>query len=79
MKRIKGMNGYTIYQAVTKRDEEEYCTTIGNYAIWRSSEIRDFGLSRFGCAYDDVETWERVIDICNDPDELAYWREQEGY
>lgn len=44
MKKIKALNGYTIYQA-TKRDENKYNVTEGYFYIYFSSDIRDYGLT----------------------------------
>ena len=71
MKRIKGMNGYTIYQSVSKRDEEKYYTEVGNYAIWRPSDVRDFGLDYFGCQENDIATLESAEEL------TAYFKHNE--
>ena len=44
MKRIKAINGYTIYQA-TARDEEKYNVESGYFYLYFSSDIRDYGIS----------------------------------
>lgn len=44
MKKIKAINGYTIYQATT-RDESKYNVTEGYFYLYFSSDIRDYGLS----------------------------------
>lgn len=44
MKRIKSINGYTIYQA-TARDEARHNVEAGYYYLYFSSDIRDYGLS----------------------------------
>lgn len=66
MKRIKAMNGYTIYQ-LTQRDvnNEFYNATIGNYVIYLSSDIRDYGRSGCSPEYEDIETLEECIEICD--------------
>lgn len=51
MKKVKAVNGYTIYEA-TKRDENKYNVTEGYFYIYFSSDIRDYGL-----AYSYME-WE---------------------
>ena len=65
MKRIKSVNGYTIYQSVTARDEENYGCSVGSYNIYLSSDIRDYGLSYSYAEYDDIETLAEAINICN--------------
>lgn len=63
MKRIKAMNGYTIYLA-TARDVERYNVTADTYYIYFSSDIRDYGL-----AYSDpdweADTLETALEWCN--------------
>ena len=63
MKRIKAVNGYTIYQA-TARDVEKYNVTADTYYIYFSSDIRDYGL-----AYSDpdweADTLENAIEFCD--------------
>ena len=44
MKKIKALNGYTIYEA-TKRDENKYNVEEGYFYIYFSSDIRDYGIS----------------------------------
>lgn len=51
MKRIKSINGYTIYQA-SARDVSKYNVTEGYFYLYFSSDIRDYGLSN--CDWD----WE---------------------
>lgn len=65
MKRIKSINGYTIYQAVSKRDQENYNCTIGNYNIYFSSDIRDFGISYSYAEFEDIDTLENAIEFCD--------------
>ena len=49
MKRIKSINGYTIYQA-TARDESKYDVSEGYFYLFFSSDIRDYGLTN--CDWD---------------------------
>lgn len=51
MKRIKAVNGYTIYQA-SARDVSKYNVEEGYFYLYFSSDIRDYGLSN--CDWD----WE---------------------
>lgn len=44
MERIKALNGYTIMRA-TARDVKKYNVTEGNYYIYFSSDLRDYGLA----------------------------------
>lgn len=66
MKRIKSINGYSIYQAVTARDEENYNCQIGNYNIYFSSDIRDYGLSYSDPNWDDIDSLEIAMELCDD-------------
>ena len=51
MKRIKSINGYTIYQA-SARDVSKYNVEEGYFYLYFSSDIRDYGLS---CCEWDLE------------------------
>ena len=51
MKRIKAINGYTIYQATT-RDEKKYNVEAGYFYLYFSSDVRDYGIS---CCDPDYE------------------------
>lgn len=51
MKKIKAVNGYTIYQA-SARDVSKYNVEEGYFYLYFSSDIRDYGLSN--CDWD----WE---------------------
>jgi hypothetical protein len=66
MKRIKSINGYSIYQAVTARDEESHRCQIGNYNIYFSSDIRDYGLSYSDPNWEDIDSLEIAIELCDD-------------
>lgn len=44
MKRIKAVNGYTIYEA-TANDEKKYNVEAGYFYLYFSSDIRDYGIS----------------------------------
>lgn len=52
MKRIKTVNGFAIYQAISKRDAENYGCEVGNFNLYLASDIRDYGLS---CSYPEFE------------------------
>lgn len=58
MKRIKAMNGYTIMQAVTARDEDMYNCEVGCYNVYFSSDIRDYGLTNSYPEYENVDSLE---------------------
>lgn len=62
MKRIKSINGYTIYQA-TERDEQKYNVTADTYYIYFSSDIRDYGLSYSEPDW-EADTIENALDWC---------------
>lgn len=51
MKRIKAINGYTIYEA-TANDEKKYNVEAGYFYLYFSSDIRDYGIS---CCDPDYE------------------------
>jgi len=60
MKRIKSVNGYTIYEATTQRDVDNYNCEIGNYNVYISTDIRDYGLT---CSYPEWEN-EDSLAVC---------------
>lgn len=66
MKRIKSINGYSIYQAVTARDEENYRCQTGNYNIYFSSDIRDYGLSYSDPNWEDIDSLDIAMELCGD-------------
>lgn len=63
MKRIKAINGYTIYEA-TKKDVEKYNVLEGYFYIYFSSDIRDYGLNN---SYFDWEAGsiEEAVNWCS--------------
>jgi hypothetical protein len=65
MKKIKQINGYAIYQAVTARDEENYNCHVGNYNIYISQDIRDFGLTNSYPEWEDEDSLAVAIARCN--------------
>ena len=65
MKRVKSVNGYTIYEATTQRDVDNYGCQIGSYNIYLSSDIRDFGLSNSYPEWDDIDSLATAIAMCN--------------
>lgn len=65
MKRIKSVNGYTIYQSCTQRDEDNYNCSIGNFNIYISADIRDYGLSYSTPEWDDIDDLSTAIAMCS--------------
>lgn len=63
MKKIKALNGYTIYEA-TKRDENKYNVTEGYFYIYFSSDIRDYGISNSEWDF-EAGSIEEAEAICN--------------
>jgi hypothetical protein len=63
MKRIKAINGYTIYEA-TEKDTRKYNVEAGCFYIYFSSDIREYGLSN---SYWDFEAGniQEAIDWCS--------------
>lgn len=61
MKRIKAINGYTIYEA-TARDEKQGNGTAGEYAIFFSSDIRDYGVAYSTPEYDGIDS----LEVCEE-------------
>jgi len=65
MKRIKAMNGYTIFELNTRDINNEFFNaTAGNYVIYLSSDIREYGRSNSCPEYEDIETLKEAIELC---------------
>lgn len=64
MKRIKAINGYTIYQATTRRDTDKYGINVGEYAVYFSSDIKDYGIAYSYPEFDGIETIEEAENLC---------------
>lgn len=64
MKRIKAMNGYTIYM-LTARDEKNGEGFEGEYAIYFSSDVRDYGREFSVAEFDGVGSLEEAESLCN--------------
>ena len=79
MKRIKATNGYTIYQ-MTERDINNrfYNATAGNYVIFLSSDIRDYGVNGCDPEFDDIETLNECLEIAGDVSAVAYEMTDDG-
>lgn len=63
MKRIKAMNGYTIYLANERDEKKNPQYHSGEYYIFFSSDIRDYGLTYSDFEY-EVETLEIAEGLC---------------
>lgn len=63
MKRIKTVNGYAIYQAVTVRDADKYGCNVGNFNLYLSTDIRDYGLSCSDPQFDDVDSLAVAMEL----------------
>lgn len=63
MKKIKSVNGYSIYEA-TKRDENKYNVTEGCFYIYFSSDIRDYGLQNSDYDF-EAGSVQEAEDFCN--------------
>ena len=74
MKRIKAMNGYTIYE-VTERDERQGNGTAGEYAIYFSSDVREYGREYSYPEFDGVETLAQAIELIEGEGNYAKARE----
>lgn len=64
------MNGYTIYQ-LTARDESKGNGTAGNYHIYFSSDIRDFGREYSDPEFEDIDSWEMVEELVDNKCAIA--------
>lgn len=71
MKRIKAMNGYTIMQ-VTARDEKQGNGTAGEYSIFFSSDIRDYGVSNSTPEWDGIDSLEVALELVGAEDAHRY-------
>lgn len=77
MKRIKAMNGYTIYE-VTARDEKQGNGTAGEYAVFFSSDIRDYGVAYSTPEWDGIDSLDVAMELISDPEavEVAEVKEE---
>lgn len=65
MKRVKALNGYTIYM-ITARDEKRGIGTEGEYNIYFSSDIRDYGVEYSTPEYDGIDSLDIALELCGD-------------
>lgn len=63
MKKVKSLNGYTIYQA-TEKDTKKYNVEEDYFYIYFSSDIRDYGLSNSDWDW-EAGTIEEAICFCD--------------
>ena len=63
MKRVQTVNGYAIYQATSQRDTDNYNCKIGNYNLYLSSDIRDYGLTNSYPDYEDVDSMTVALQL----------------
>lgn len=71
MKRIKAMNGYTIYQ-MTARDEKNGEGIEGEYAVFFSSDIREYGVKYSTPEWDGIDSLQEAEWLCNDRENVTY-------
>lgn len=65
MKRIKTVNGYAIYQAMTKRDADNYNCEVGSFNLYLSSDIRDYGLANSYPEYENIDALASALELAN--------------
>lgn len=71
MKRIKAMNGYTIYQ-MTARDEKNGDGIEGEYAVFFSSDVREYGVKYSTPEWDGIDSLQEAEWLCNDRENVTY-------
>lgn len=71
MKRIKAMNGYTIME-VTARDEKKGNGTAGEFKVFFSSDIRDFGVSNSTPEYEGIGSLDEALELITAPDAVEF-------
>lgn len=65
MKRIKTVNGYAIFQAVSERDAENYNCAVGNYNLYIAGDVREYGLSNSYPDYEDIDSLANALELAN--------------
>jgi len=63
MKKIKTVNGYAIYQAISERDAENYNCAVGNYNLYLATDVRDYGLANSYPDYEDIDSLANALEI----------------
>ena len=65
MKRIKTVNGYAIYQAVSERDAENYSCAVGSYNLYLATDVRDYGLANSSPEFEDIDSLAAALELAN--------------
>ena len=68
MKRIKTVNGYAIYQAMSQRDADNYNCEVGCFNLYISADIRDYGLSNSYPEYENIDSMAAALELANGSD-----------
>lgn len=63
MKKVKSLNGYSIFEA-GPRDVDKYGYEAGSFYVFFSSDIRDFGIANSSPEYDGLDTLEAAEACC---------------
>ena len=63
MKKVKSLNGYSIFEA-SPRDVDKYGYKAGGFYVFFSSDIRDFGIANSSPEYDGLDTLEAAEACC---------------
>ncbi len=65
MKKIRTVNGYAIYQAVSERDAENYSCAVGSYNLYLATDVRDYGLSSSYPEFEDIDSLANALEIAH--------------
>ena len=65
MKRIKTVNGYAIYQAMSQRDSDNYNCEVGCFNLYISADIRDYGLANSYPEYENIDSMAAALELAN--------------
>ncbi len=65
MKRIKTVNGYAIYQAMSQRDADNYNCEVGCFNLYISADIRDYGLANSYPEYENIDSLAAALELAN--------------
>ena len=63
MKKIKTVNGYAIYQAVSERDAENYSCAVGSYNLYLATDVRGYGLACSYPEFEDIDSLANALEI----------------